>query len=135
MLSKNAFNALLKTLEEPPARIIFIFATTELYKVLPTITSRCQCFNFKKIPFLNIIEHLKKIFKKENIVVKDEEVFYILAKKAEGSLRDALSLSDQLIAFSNDISKEEAQKLFGIISHDVYNDLINEIILNNKAIF
>ena len=133
MLSKNAFNALLKTLEEPPVRIIFIFATTELYKVLPTIISRCQCFNFKKIPFENIVERLKLIFQKENIPVKDEEIFYLIAKKAEGSLRDALTLSDQLIAFSQDISKEETQKLFGIIGHGIYNEILNEVILNNKA--
>lgn len=98
MLSKSAFNALLKTLEEPPAHAIFIFATTEPHKVLPTILSRVQRFDFKRITVDEIVSRLKKICEKESISI-DEESLHVIAKKADGALRDALGLMDQAIAF------------------------------------
>jgi len=101
MLSKAAFNALLKTLEEPPAHAIFIFATTEPHKVLPTILSRVQRFDFKRISVDEIVDRLKKICKKEGITIDDESL-HVIAKKADGALRDALGLMDQAIAFCGD---------------------------------
>ena len=98
MLSKAAFNALLKTLEEPPEHAIFIFATTEPHKVLPTILSRVQRFDFKRITVDEIVSRLKAICEKEDITI-DEESLHVIAKKADGALRDALGLMDQAIAF------------------------------------
>jgi DNA polymerase-3 subunit gamma/tau len=101
MLSKAAFNALLKTLEEPPEHAIFIFATTEPHKVLPTILSRVQRFDFKRIAVNEIVERLRKISVDEDISI-DEESLHVIAKKADGALRDALGLMDQAIAFCGD---------------------------------
>ncbi len=101
MLSKAAFNALLKTLEEPPEHAIFIFATTEPHKVLPTILSRVQRFDFKRISVEEIVQRLRKISLDENISI-DEESLHVIAKKADGALRDALGLMDQAIAFCGD---------------------------------
>lgn len=98
MLTKEAFNALLKTLEEPPAHAIFIFATTEPHKVLPTILSRVQRFDFKRISVGEIVARLEKIAAQENIEIDDESL-HVIAKKADGALRDALGLMDQAIAF------------------------------------
>ena len=101
MLSKAAFNALLKTLEEPPEHAIFIFATTEPHKVLPTILSRVQRFDFKRISVEEIVQRLRKIAIDEDISI-DEESLHVIAKKADGALRDALGLMDQAIAFCGD---------------------------------
>src|SRR5471030_2465815 len=98
MLSPQAFNALLKTLEEPPAHVKFIFATTEPQKVLPTILSRCQRFDLRRIPANLIVKHLKEIAKKEKVAI-DDEALAAIARGAEGGLRDAESTLDQLIAF------------------------------------
>ncbi len=98
MLTKEAFNALLKTLEEPPAYAVFVLATTEPHKVLPTILTRCQRFDFKRIEIEQIIERLRFIAKEEKITV-DEESFVTIAKKGDGSMRDALSIFDQVAAF------------------------------------
>lgn len=98
MLSKQAFNALLKTLEEPPPHAIFIFATTEPHKVLPTILSRCQRFDFRRIKVEEIVERLRLISQKEGLSV-DNESLHLIARKADGALRDALGLMDQAIAF------------------------------------
>src|SRR5271154_5864476 len=97
MLTTQAFNALLKTLEEPPAHVKFIFATTEPQKVLPTILSRCQRFDLRRIPANLIVKHLKEIAKKEKVAV-DDEALAAIARGAEGGLRDAESTLDQLIA-------------------------------------
>ncbi len=98
MLTKEAFNALLKTLEEPPAKVLFLFATTEPHKVLPTILSRCQRFNLNRIPIEKIINKLKRIAKELGIDV-EAEALHLLAQRADGGLRDAESLFDQIIAF------------------------------------
>jgi DNA polymerase-3 subunit gamma/tau len=133
MLSKNAFNALLKTLEEPPEQVIFIFATTEPHKVLPTIISRCQRYDFKKIPVDAIVERLRSICTEENIRVEDEAL-YLVAKKAEGSLRDALSLMDQLISLGKqDTTTNDVLSLFGIVSIDVYHKIFQYIIEKEAA--
>jgi len=127
MLSKNAFNALLKTLEEPPNNVIFIFATTEPHKVLPTIISRCQRFDFKRIPIPAIIQRLRFICKAEKVEIADEALF-IIAKKADGSMRDALSLMDQVLAYSStDITAEDVLSIFGIVHNDVYHAILKGI--------
>ena len=118
MLSKAAFNALLKTLEEPPKHVIFIFATTEPYKILPTILSRVQRFDFKRIAAKEIVERLRKISIDEHITI-DEESLHIIAKKAEGALRDALSLMDQAIAFCGEtITYNELLPALNIVGTD-----------------
>jgi len=116
MLSKSAFNALLKTLEEPPPHAIFIFATTEPHKVLPTILSRVQRFDFKPISVSEIVSRLNAVCKDEHIKIDDESL-HIIARKADGALRDALGLLDQVIAFcGNDIRFDELQKTLNVVS-------------------
>ena len=128
MLSKSAFNALLKTLEEPPPNVIFMFATTEPHKVLPTIISRCQRFDFKRIPIPDIISQLKEICVKEKINIEDEALF-LIARKADGSMRDALSLMDQVFAYGNvNIKLADVLSIFGIIHHEVYQKMIEAIL-------
>ena len=100
MLSKNAFNALLKTLEEPPENVVFIFATTEPQKVLPTIISRCQRFDFRRIPVEDITTRLREISALEKIDI-DEESLYLIARKSDGGMRDAMSLLDQVLSFAD----------------------------------
>lgn len=127
MLSKQAFNALLKTLEEPPPYAIFIFATTEPHKVLPTILSRVQRFDFKRISVDEIVDRLKSICADEQITI-DEESLHIIAKKADGALRDALGLMDQAIAFcSTTIKHKELLQALNVVGHDQlfeYSDAI-----------
>ncbi len=120
MLSKNAFNALLKTLEEPPENVVFIFATTEPQKVLATIISRCQRYDFKRIPIEAIVERLKDICAVENIRI-DSESLYLIARKADGGMRDALSLMDQAISYCvNDITIDKVRQIFGLIPNQVF---------------
>ena len=99
MLSQAAFNAFLKTLEEPPAHAIFILATTEKHKIIPTILSRCQIFDFKRITVLDTKKFLKSISKKEGIIA-DDDALHIIAQKADGAMRDALSIFDRVISFT-----------------------------------
>lgn len=118
MLSKAAFNALLKTLEEPPEHVIFIFATTEPHKVLPTILSRVQRFDFKRIAVEEIVHRLRKIAIDEGIAI-DEESLHVIAKKADGALRDALGLMDQAIAFCGDtITHKELLQALNVVGTD-----------------
>ena len=118
MLSKAAFNALLKTLEEPPEHAIFIFATTEPHKVLPTILSRVQRFDFKRIGVDEIVHRLRKISVDEGIAI-DEESLHVIAKKADGALRDALGLMDQAIAFCGDtITHQELLQALNVVGTD-----------------
>ncbi|MDD3102655.1 MAG: DNA polymerase III subunit gamma/tau [Candidatus Cloacimonetes bacterium] len=127
MLSKNAFNALLKTLEEPPENVIFIFATTEPHKVLPTIISRCQRYDFKRIPVDAIVARLRDLCEQEGIKMDDESM-YLIARKADGGLRDALSLMDQTISYcAEDISIEQVRQIFGMIPNQVYHDFMQMI--------
>jgi len=120
MLTKEAFNALLKTLEEPPAHAIFIFATTEIHKVPLTILSRCQRFDFKRIPVKKIQDQLKTIVEAESIEI-DDEALLLIARKAEGSMRDAESILDQMISFGEGkLSAEVVRESLGLIDQDVY---------------
>ena len=119
MLSAHAFNALLKTLEEPPERTVFIFATTEFHKLPETIVSRCQHFEFKKISQKDITNHLLGIAQKENITISPNGLS-LIAQAAEGSLRDAQSLLDQAVAFSGEVVQDEELKIIlGSISREI----------------
>ena len=120
MLSQSAFNAFLKTLEEPPSYAIFILATTEKHKILPTILSRCQIFDFNRIQISDISSHLKSIAGKENVQAEDEALNTI-ARKADGALRDALSLFDQLVSFSQgNLTYKAAIENLNILDYDYY---------------
>src|SRR5262245_29612282 len=108
MLSKNAFNALLKTLEEPPAQVVFILATTEIQKVLPTILSRCQVFDFRRVPPKEVSAHLAKVCKAEKIQISKDTLDRI-ARAGEGSVRDSLSVLERVVAFcGTTVSDDEA---------------------------
>ena len=114
MLTNEAFNALLKTLEEPPSHAVFIFATTEIHRVPPTILSRCQRFDFKRIPINTIIEQLKDICVNEKIDISADALMQI-AKKADGSMRDGQSILDQIISFSGEkITIKEVEQASGL---------------------
>jgi DNA polymerase III subunit gamma/tau len=127
MLSKNAFNALLKTLEEPPDKVIFIFATTEPHKVLPTIISRCQRFEFKRIPIKKIVARLQDISQKEEINISEDSLFQ-LAKMADGSMRDSQSLLDQVLAYgSNEVTLKDILEIFGTVAVEVYETIMQSI--------
>jgi DNA polymerase-3 subunit gamma/tau len=127
MLSTSAFNALLKTLEEPPPHVIFIFATTEPKKIPATILSRCQHHSFRRITKNRIKEHLKSITDAENIKIKDAAL-EMIAKAADGSMRDSLTLLDQACSFSDDIDDKELQSLLGLPETEVIANL-SEMIL------
>ncbi|MCF7833407.1 MAG: DNA polymerase III subunit gamma/tau [Candidatus Marinimicrobia bacterium] len=131
-ITKDAFNALLKTLEEPPKHILFIFATTELHKVLPTILSRCQRFEFKRIPLLQVMDLLKNIAKQEGISIDDDSLL-LIAKKGDGSIRDSESILEQVIAFSDkDISYESILNILGVIREEVYFEMF-QALMNSQA--
>ena len=120
MLSKDAFNALLKTLEEPPGHALFIFATTEIHRVPPTILSRCQRFDFKRLTTAQLVGQLAKIAGAENIDIA-EDALTIIARKAEGGMRDATSILDQISSLGKGhIDLETVQKALGIIHHDLF---------------
>ena len=128
MLTKEAFNALLKTLEEPPPHVRFFFATTEPQKVLPTILSRCQRFDLSRIPASLLIKRLKEIARAEKVTI-EEEALAAIARGAEGSLRDAESTLDQLIAFCGDkISEKDVLSVFGLVAHDKIAALTDALI-------
>ncbi|MCM8801261.1 MAG: DNA polymerase III subunit gamma/tau [Candidatus Omnitrophica bacterium] len=128
MLTSEAFNALLKTLEEPPEFVKFIFATTQPHKVLPTILSRCQRFDFRRISNMEIITQLEKIVKEENIEI-DKDVFLAIAKSSDGSLRDAESVLEQLTCFSKGkISLREVISLLGLVEQEVLFQITDKII-------
>ena len=125
MLSQGAFNALLKTLEEPPAYAIFILATTEKHKVLPTILSRCQVYDFSRITVADTIHHLQYVAKQEGINAS-EEALNVVAQKADGGMRDALSIFDQLVSFcGTNISYEQAIAVLNVLDTDYYFRLID----------
>lgn len=130
MLSIGAFNALLKTLEEPPQHVIFILATTELYKVPATIISRCQCFNFEKISEEDIVKKLKYIVEKENIKV-EEEVLNLIAKYSDGGLRDAINLLDKLACCSTNITIDDFYEIKGIVKEEELFDIVSTLVNGN----
>ena len=125
MLSSAAFNAFLKTLEEPPAHAIFILATTEKHKIIPTILSRCQIYDFKRITIEDIQIHLKKIAEKESIQY-EEDALYLIAQKADGALRDALSIFDRLATFTQkNITLAKAAEVLNILDYDQYLKIVD----------
>ena len=136
MLTTESFNALLKTLEEPPSHTLFIFATTDIHKVPLTIISRCQRFDFRRIEMHDIKDHLKKIADSENIKIDDQSLT-LIAKKADGALRDAQSLFDQVISFcGNKVEVDILNKMLNLIDEEVYFTISDSIISKNfKAAF
>jgi DNA polymerase-3 subunit gamma/tau len=132
MLTKEAFNALLKTLEEPPSHAIFIFATTEIHKVPLTILSRCQRFDFKRIALTKIVALLKKIVQAEKISIEDEALL-LISRKAEGSMRDAESILDQMISIGGEkLSAEQVRESLGLIDQEIYFQF-TELLLNKDS--
>jgi DNA polymerase III subunit gamma/tau len=133
MLSIGAFNALLKTLEEPPQHVIFILATTEPHKIPLTIISRCQRFDFKRITPQDIVRRMKLIVEETNVQC-DDKALHIIARAAEGGMRDALSLLDQAISFSEDgVTTEDALTVTGSVSQSLLNQLATSLIEKNVA--
>jgi len=131
MLSTSAFNALLKTLEEPPSHVIFILATTEFNKIPVTVVSRCQKFDFKKIKNKDIIERLKYILKEENKEL-DDEIVEFLAKLSDGGLRDAINLLDQVLSLNKEkITLEDVYKITGYVNDDKIFDLLEQMFAGN----
>jgi DNA polymerase-3 subunit gamma/tau len=143
MLSTAAFNAFLKTLEEPPAHVIFILATTEKHKILPTILSRCQIYDFERMSVPNIVNHLKMVADKEGIQY-EEEALAVIAEKADGGMRDALSIFDQTASFSQgnityqkvieDLNVLDSENYFSIIDLALENKVSDIMVLLNNAI-
>jgi DNA polymerase-3 subunit gamma/tau len=127
MLSAAAFNAFLKTLEEPPSHAIFILATTEKHKIIPTILSRCQIFDFKRIGIADMVTHLEFVAKSENIQT-EHDALHIIAQKSDGSLRDSLSIFDRLASFSNEITYKSVIENLNILDHDYYFKITNCIL-------
>ncbi|MCS3613805.1 DNA polymerase III subunit gamma/tau [Salinibacter ruber] len=133
MLSKQAFNALLKTLEEPPAHALFIFATTEPHKVLPTILSRCQRFDFRRIPVPEIVQRLREICETEGVEA-DEESLMLLARKGNGALRDALSAFDQALSLCGaTLEYGELTQALGVVDQDLYFRLTDHVAAQDTA--
>jgi len=133
MLSTNAFNALLKTLEEPPPHVIFVFATTDPQKIPVTILSRCQEFDFKRIPALLIQERLKTIAESEKIKITDRGL-HIIAREADGGMRDAQSILDQVISFAGEeVSDEDVAKSLGVIDREVLKNVVKSIMERTPA--
>ena len=124
MLSSAAFNAFLKTLEEPPAHAIFILATTEKHKILPTILSRCQTYDFNRISIEDIVKNLSSIAKKEGITI-DQDSLHVIAQKADGAMRDALTLFDQSVAFcGTNIEYSQVIKNLNVLDYEYYFNII-----------
>lgn len=133
MLSQAAFNAFLKTLEEPPAHAIFILATTEKHKILPTIMSRCQTYDFNRISIKDIVSNLSYIAEKEGIRV-DEESLHIIALKADGAMRDALTIFDQTVAFcGDDIKAEDVRRNLNVLDYEYCFSLVDSFLAGDWA--
>ena len=133
MLSTAAFNAFLKTLEEPPAHVIFILATTEKHKILPTILSRCQIYDFERMTVRNTIEHLKSVAEKEGITY-EEEALAVIAEKADGGMRDALSIFDQAASFcQGNITYQKVIEDLNVLDSENYFQIIDLAIINKVA--
>jgi DNA polymerase-3 subunit gamma/tau len=133
MLSASAFNAFLKTLEEPPTYAIFILATTEKHKIIPTILSRCQIFDFNRIQIDDIVKHLKSIAKKEGVEA-EEDGLHVIAQKSDGALRDALSMFDQLVSFAgNHLTYKAVIENLNILDYDYYFQITDQILAHDIA--
>jgi DNA polymerase-3 subunit gamma/tau len=133
MLSKSAFNALLKTLEEPPQNVIFILATTEVHKIPATIQSRCQRYDFRRVGAEQLAAHLAKICEAEKVAF-DKSALALIARKANGSVRDSLSLLDQACSFcSGNLSEKEVREVLGLVGTEVFRGLMKNIREKNRA--
>src|SRR5574344_1521460 len=133
MLSAAAFNAFLKTLEEPPAYAIFILATTEKHKIIPTVLSRCQTYDFNRISIADIVKQLKGIASSEGIAAEDEAL-HVIAQKADGAMRDALTLFDQAVAFcGTNITYLEVIRNLNVLDTDYYFNLVESFLAGNYA--
>ena len=133
MLSQSAFNAFLKTLEEPPAHAIFILATTEKHKILPTILSRCQTYDFNRIGIPDIVRNLKDIAGKENIRIDDESL-HVIAHKADGAMRDALTIFDQTVAFcGTDVRYEDVIRNLNVLDYEYSFKLVEAFLRKDYA--
>jgi DNA polymerase-3 subunit gamma/tau len=131
MLSQAAFNAFLKTLEEPPPYAIFILATTEKHKIIPTILSRCQIFDFKRIQVKDVVSHLQNICQEEGIGA-EEEALHIIGQKADGALRDALSIFDRIVSFSGEkITYEDVITNLNVLDYDYYFRFTDALLTSN----
>ena len=131
MLSQAAFNAFLKTLEEPPAHAIFILATTEKHKIIPTILSRCQIFDFKRIGVLDAKNYLVKIAKQEGIKAEDDAL-HIIAQKADGAMRDALSIFDRVVSFSGkELTRKDVTENLNVLDYEEFFKAAELILENN----
>lgn len=131
MLSAAAFNAFLKTLEEPPHHAIFILATTEKHKILPTILSRCQVYDFQRITTTDIAEHLQYVASQEGITA-EPEALNIIAQKADGGMRDALSVFDQVVSFSGGhITYKSVIENLNVLDYEYYFRLVDAFLQNN----
>lgn len=135
MLTTQAFNAFLKTLEEPPSYVIFILATTEKHKVIPTILSRCQIFDFNRIQISDIARQLKKIADREGIKA-EEAALHLIAHKADGALRDALSIFDLMVTFSSGkgVTFKDAINNLHILDHEYYFNVVDGLLAQNPTV-
>lgn len=134
MLSTSAFNALLKTLEEPPAHVVFILATTEVHKIPQTILSRCQRFDFRRIPLKQVTDHLQKICTLENIKF-EAAALWLIAKQGEGSMRDSLSLLDQVISFTNaSLTEKQVIEVLGLTERTLVYEVFDCLIKRNSQL-
>ncbi|MDD8049141.1 MAG: DNA polymerase III subunit gamma/tau [Thomasclavelia sp.] len=127
MMSKGAFNALLKTLEEPPAHIVFILATTEPHKILPTIISRCQRFDFTRIEEKDIVKRMEYVLKEENKNY-EKEALSIIAKLADGGMRDALSILEQCLAYNDEVTVENVNNVYGLLNIETKINFIKQLL-------
>jgi len=133
MLSQAAFNAFLKTLEEPPKHAIFILATTEKHKIIPTILSRCQIFDFKRIKIEDTVGHLASIAKKEKVKT-EEDALHVIAQKSDGAMRDALSIFDQMVSLSGDnITYKTVIDNLSILDYDYYFKVTDALLDKNTS--
>lgn len=131
MLSQSAFNAFLKTLEEPPAHAIFILATTEKHKIIPTILSRCQIFDFKRITVSDAADYLKYIAEQQGIIAEDDAL-HIIAQKADGAMRDALSIFDRVVSFSGkELTRKAVTENLNVLDYDTYFSVTDLILQHN----
>ncbi|MGL2967611.1 DNA polymerase III subunit gamma/tau [Flavobacterium sp. XGLA_31] len=131
MLSTSAFNAFLKTLEEPPKHAIFILATTEKHKIIPTILSRCQIFDFKRITVKDAKEHLAEVAKSQNVAFEDDAL-HIIAQKADGAMRDALSIFDRVVSYcGNNLTRQAVTENLNVLDYETYIN-VTDLLLENK---
>ncbi len=131
MLSSAAFNAFLKTLEEPPKHAIFILATTEKHKIIPTILSRCQIFDFKRITVKDAKEHLAEVAKSQNVEFEDDAL-HIIAQKADGAMRDALSIFDRVVSYcGNNLTRQAVTENLNVLDYETYTRVTDLILDNN----